>query len=167
MVRRIRFKAIIAAFLLLSPFATASAQESSNTGEERIGDWFFGCPEGGNCQISQELIHTELKQRVAGITIVFNENRDPIVAISAPLGVLLPKGLGFELDGQATPAFAYQFCDASGCHIRVPLAEDALDGFKKGKALTMVTAGIDGKPLRFEFSLIGFSKAYQRLQTHE
>lgn len=136
---------------------------SAQTKEEKFGDWFYSCPEGAACRISQQLNHSELNQRIASVAVWMGQNEKPIIGITAPLGISLPNGLLIAVDGQGSSPIPVLYCDLNGCHTQRNVAEDFLEGLKKGEDMTLRFVSLDGKEHNIGFSLIGFSKAFSKL----
>lgn len=90
--------------------------------------------------------------------------RKPVLRVIAPLGVLLPRGLGLKIDDVEIGATGFVRCIANGCVAEVEMDDTLLGQFRKGKlALFSVFLTPDegrGLPL----NLAGFDQGFAELR---
>lgn len=84
-----------------------------------------------------------------------------LLAIAAvPLGVLLPFGLTWQIDGNNTKRVPYMLCDKLSCASQLVINEDYLNALKKGKKLTLIAKNQRNKDLVIAINLAGFTQVY-------
>jgi len=100
-----------------------------------------------------------------GITVILqkHKNNKTILRVQAPLGVLLPGGLGLTVDGKDLGRTTFLRCLPSGCLADVPLAKKILRLFKSGKKATFVVFETPKKGIGLPVSLTGFTAGYKAL----
>ncbi len=84
-----------------------------------------------------------------------------LLAIAAvPLGVLLPFGLTWQIDGNNTKRVPYMLCDRLSCASQLVINEDYLNALKKGSKLTLIAKNQRNKDLVIAINLAGFTDVY-------
>src|SRR5690349_19653926 len=110
--------ALTAAFLALVPAAPAHAQGAVRSVH---GDWQIRCdtPPGAQseqCALIQSVVAEDRSN--AGLTVIVLKTADQksrLIRVVAPLGVLLPSGLGLKLDNQDVGRAGFVRCLPNGC----------------------------------------------------
>lgn len=78
-----------------------------------------------------------------------------------PPGFLIQPGVNLVVDDEKKPtAGRYRVCFPNLCLTEVPLTEDVIGKFKKGKELTLFAANPQGQWVGAKVTLAGFGKAY-------
>lgn len=163
----LRGMAIAAMIAFASLPHTASAQGAL---KETIGDWQFRCdtPPGApaeQCAIVQS-VTAEDRQNV-GLTVVVlstADKKDTILRVLAPLGVLLPAGLGLIIDGEEVGRTAFVRCQPTGCVAEVFFDPKLLDKFRTGKDALFIIFQTPEEGIGIPVSLNGFTTGYDKLQ---
>lgn len=88
---------------------------------------------------------------------------DAFVEVVAPIGVLLPAGVGISIDGRDIGRGIFQVCNPQACLVSEPVQNDFIDQMKKGNNATMRIVNASGQPTDISISLSGFTKAYNSL----
>lgn len=159
----------------------AGAAEAQGSLKGTFGDWQMRCDTvpgrpGEQCILMQSLIddqNTVDGQKVEINLVVValkasdpkaNNIRKPVLRVIAPLGVLLPRGLGLKIDQTEIGATGFVRCLANGCVAEVEMDDALLEKLRKGKEATFVIFLTPdegrGLPLRME----GFDKGFAQLQ---
>jgi len=169
-----------AAILLLGPVAQAQG-----TLKEKFGDWQLRCDkvpdkatgkDGEQCILLQSLVDDQAmidgqKSEINLVVVVLKATdpkasnaRKPILRVIAPLGILLPRGLGLKVDSDVIGATGFVRCLPNGCVAEVELDDGLIDKLKKGKEAVFVIflPPDDGRGL--PLVLDGFEKGFQLLQ---
>lgn len=100
----------------------ANAQAAEGTTERlagSFGDWSKICSsEGGEevCHISQSVDQNDSQGRLFQTSIGYLAgSSSPVVFLTAPLGMYLPRGITIELSESTLLSVAVQRCDVNGC----------------------------------------------------
>lgn len=130
---------IFAAALLL--LLSAAANPAAAQGEIRstFGDWNLFCdtPPGAQseqCSLVQNVVAED--QPDVGLTVVILKTADGqnwLMRVLAPLGVLLPSGLGLKIDDEDVGRTAFVRCRPNGCIAEAVMQPDLLEQLKAGE----------------------------------
>ncbi|MCC0044694.1 MAG: invasion associated locus B family protein [Brucellaceae bacterium] len=132
---RATVSALAAALLLSAPLPSAAQQ--NGTVRSTHGAWSIICdtPPGSSseqCAMMQNVIAEDRPE--VGLSVVVlrtADNKAEILRVLAPLGVLLPNGLGLNVDGQDIGRAYFVRCFQDGCyggHSRAAIAGNAQEG---------------------------------------
>ena len=97
-----------------------------------------------------------------GLSVVVLRTADrkaEILRVLAPLGVLLPTGLGLNVDGKDIGRAYFVRCFADGCYAEVILEKPLLDTLKTGKAATFIVFQTPEEGIGIPVDLKGFGEA--------
>ena len=84
-----------------------------------------------------------------------------LLAVAAvPLGVLLPFGLTWQIDGSKPVRVPYMLCDPTSCATQLVINEQYVDSLKKGSKLKLTAKNRQNEDLTIEINLAGFTAAY-------
>jgi invasion protein IalB len=84
-----------------------------------------------------------------------------LLAVAAvPLGVLLPFGLTWQIDGQKPIRVPYMLCDPQSCASQLVINEQYIQALKKGATLSLIAKSRANKDLVVNISLGGFGPVY-------
>ncbi|HHK73831.1 MAG TPA: invasion associated locus B family protein [Rhizobiales bacterium] len=146
------------------------AQPSQAQGVVRAehGSWQIRCdnksgPGVDICALMQSV--TAKNNPNIGITVILqkHKNNKTILRVQAPLGVLLPGGLGLTVDGKDLGRTTFLRCLPGGCLADVPLDKKILKLFKIGKKATFVVFETPKKGIGLPVSLKGFTAGFKAL----
>lgn len=153
----------IAAAVLAALAAGPVAAQQAPTEDENA--WVKICnrdPQANKdlCLITQEL-RTNSGQFLASVAIreTPGEARKVLLA-SVPVGMVLKPGVNLQIDGAQPTKMDFTICFPNACYAE--LASDAafISRLKGGGKMQLTTFNQQGKPVRFEMTLIGFTSAY-------
>ena len=121
----------LAGMALLAVLCTGASASAQGTVREQFGDWQMSCdtPPGASfeqCAIIQNVMAED--QPNVGLSVIVLKTADRearLLRVLAPLGVLLPNGLGLNVDGKDMGRVAFVRCLPNGCVAEVML-DDAL-----------------------------------------
>lgn len=149
------------------------------------GDWQLRCEkvaatptqkEGEQCIMMQSLVDDQTvvdgqKVELNLVVVVLKASdpktpnvRKPILRVIAPLGILLPRGLGLKLDQEVIGATGFVRCLANGCVAEVELDDSLIDKLKKGKEALFVIFLPPDEGRGLPLNLDGFEKGFSQLQ---
>jgi invasion protein IalB len=84
-----------------------------------------------------------------------------LLAVAAvPLGVLLPFGLTWQIDGAKPVRVPYMICDPTSCATQLVINEQYVNSLKAGNKLTLTAKNRQNQDLAIEINLSGFTAAY-------
>jgi len=158
--------AVLAAFVLLLPSENASAQMRVLS---EHGFWKVICetPPGAKaeqCGIHQAVQDGERTELGLSITILRPADRKgDLMRIQAPLGILLPTGVGLEIDGQNFGNVWFIKCFADGCWADADIDAKLLEALKKGKQAIFKVFPTPEEGVGIPVDLSGFSEAYLKI----
>ncbi len=170
--RAVTRAAAIACLGALCSVGAASAQQQQAPEQElraTHGSWEIHCIKGTDTCAMQQVGKTSdgqrallvTIQRLAGVTAE-GQNVPAAITVNTPLGVLIPYGVRVRIDeGNVAPVPMLR-CVPESCAARAPLAEQAVDMFKKGSKAT-VGFFLQNEVL-VDLSLNGFTAAYNDLK---
>lgn len=85
-----------------------------------------------------------------------------LLAIAAvPLGVLLPFGLTWQIDGGKPVRVPYMLCDPTSCATQLVINEAYVAALKKGSTLKLVAKNRQNQDLSININLAGFTTIYE------
>jgi invasion protein IalB len=85
-----------------------------------------------------------------------------LLAVAAvPLGVLLPFGLTWQIDGGKPVRVPFMLCDPQSCATQLVINEAYVNSLKKGSKLILTAKNRQNKDLKVEITLAGFTAAYE------
>jgi invasion protein IalB len=133
------------------------------------GDWQVRCDTPAGAQSEQcvlmQFVTAEDRDNV-GLTVIILKTADKkarIMRILAPLGVLLPSGLGLKIDATDMGRAGFVRCLPNGCVAEVILEDKLLDGMKTGKTATFIIFQTPEEGIGIPISLNGFGPGFDVL----
>ena len=142
---------------------------SSSTVKATHGSWQVRCgqPPGARqekCALVQS-VKAEDRPNVS-LTVIFLRSYDGntrILRIVAPLGVLLPTGLGLKIDDVDVGHAPFLKCGPIGCVAEVVASEDLLGKMKTGSSAIFIIFQTPEEGIGVPISLGGFSEGLAEL----
>ena len=84
-----------------------------------------------------------------------------LLAVAAvPLGVLLPFGLTWQIDGGKPIRVPFMLCDPTSCATQLVINEAYVDSLKRGATLKLTAKNRQNEDLTIEINLAGFTTVY-------
>ena len=84
-----------------------------------------------------------------------------LLAVAAvPLGVLLPFGLTWQIDGSKPVRVPYMLCDPTSCATQLVINEQYVNSLKRGSVLKLTAKNRQNEDLTIDITLAGFTSAY-------
>jgi invasion protein IalB len=133
------------------------------------GDWQIRCdtPPGAQseqCALIQSVVAEDRSN--AGLTVIVLKTADAksrLMRVVAPLGVLLPSGLGLKLDNQDVGRAGFVRCLPNGCVAEVIMDDKLLGQLKNAKTATFIIFETPEEGIGFPLSLNGLSEGFDKL----
>jgi len=156
----------LAAALMAVPAERAAAQGAVRSVHK---DWQIRCdtPPGAKseqCALIQSV--TSEERANIGLTVIVLKTADQkskLMRVVAPLGVLLPSGLGLKIDQTDIGRAGFVRCLPSGCIAEVVMDDELLKKLRNGKTATFIIFQTPEEGIGFPMSLAGFGEGYDKL----
>lgn len=150
------------------PQSPATPQQSG-TLKSQHGAWAILCdtPAGAKteqCALIQNVVAA--KRPELGLSVVVlktADNKARILRVLAPLGVLLPNGLGLNVDGKDIGRAYFVRCFEDGCYAEVILEDELLNTFRNGKSATFIVFQTPEEGVGIPVDLNGFGEGFDAL----
>ncbi len=133
------------------------------------GDWQVRCDTPAGAQNEQcvlmQFVTAEDRDNV-GLTVIVLKTADKkakIMRILAPLGVLLPSGLGLKIDETDMGRAGFVRCLPNGCVAEVILEDKLLKSLEGGKTATFIIFQTPEEGIGIPISLAGFQPGFDSL----
>jgi len=157
---------LLAAAVLLALPGIAHAQGAVRSVH---GDWQIRCdtPPGAQaeqCALIQSVVAEDRSN--AGLTVIVLKTADQksrLMRVVAPLGVLLPSGLGLKLDNQDVGRAGFVRCLPNGCVAEVVMDDKLLGQLKSAKTATFIIFETPEEGIGFPLSLNGLADGFDKL----
>ena len=132
-------------------------------------DWQIRCdnPPGAHSEQCALLQSVAAEDRAnVGLTVIVLKTADQkqrLMRVVAPLGVLLPSGLGLKIDNADIGRAGFVRCLPNGCIAEVVMDDDLLKKLKGGQTATFIIFQTPEEGIGFPMSLKGFGEGYDKL----
>ena len=132
-------------------------------------DWQIRCdtPPGAKseqCALIQSV--TAEDRANIGLTVIVLKTADQksrLMRVIAPLGVLLPSGLGLKIDQTDVGRAGFVRCLPNGCIAEVVMDDKLLEQLRTGKTSTFIIFQTPEEGIGFPMSLAGFGEGFDKL----
>jgi invasion protein IalB len=156
--------------------SSAPAPDASSSAAPPAGDqagaaapqqnWLKICdPEqdGKRACIMRQVIVTQNKQFLGSFLLRDDPGQESrLLAVAAvPLGVLLPFGVTWQIDGGKPIRVPYMLCDPQSCATQLVVNEAYVNSLKKGSKLTLTAKNRKNEDLTITINLQGFTGVYE------
>jgi invasion protein IalB len=133
------------------------------------GDWQMRCetPPGAKseqCALVQN-VAAEDRPNVTLLVIALKtaDNQSRLLRVVAPLGVLLPAGLGLKIDDKDIGRAGFVRCLNTGCIAEVVMDDALIAGLKAGQNATFIVFQTPEEGVGIPVSLAGFGEGLEKL----
>jgi len=163
---RIISAVLLALGSLVAATATASAQGAV---KNAFGDWQLRCETPAGAKVEQcallQSVQADDKPNVTLVVIVLKtaDGKSRLLRVIAPLGVLLPAGLGLKIDQNDVGRAGFVRCLPTGCVAEVIMDDELLGKLRSGTAATFIVFQTPEEGIGIPVSLSGFVKAFEAL----
>jgi invasion protein IalB len=133
------------------------------------GDWQIRCdtPPGAQneqCALMQSV--TAEDRPNVGLTVIVLKTTDQksrLMRVVAPLGVLLPSGLGLKIDNNDVGRAGFVRCLPNGCIAEVVMDDKLIEQLRTGQTSTFIIFQTPEEGIGFPMSLKGFGEGFDKL----
>jgi invasion protein IalB len=139
--------------------------------EEELSAWAVRCSETSEqasgqprCEMYQRLVVQETGQRVAEFAIGYPaDSQKARGVVILPLGILLTEGAQMQIDDHPAFSFKIRYCTQEGCYAFLNMNSAVLDMMRKGKVANVSFMAAEGKTIKLQLSLSGFTKSIEQI----
>jgi invasion protein IalB len=132
-------------------------------------DWQIRCdtPPGAQseqCALMQSVVAEDRAN--VGLTVIVlktADNKSRVLRVIAPLGVLLPAGLGLTIDKQDVGRAGFVRCLPRGCFAEVVMDDNLVKTLRTGQSATFIIFQTPEEGIGFPLSLNGFGEGFDKL----
>jgi len=161
------FRAVLLVFGLMLWFATPAAAQGQAKG--KFGDWDIRCetPPGAQreqCSLMQNVAADD-KPNVNLVVIVLKtaDGKSKLLRVIAPLGVLIPSGLGLKVDQVDIGRAGFIRCIPSGCIAEVVMEDKLMEQLRTGTTGTFIIFQTPEEGIGIPLALAGFKEGFDKL----
>ena len=160
---------LLAVLMTTSLLVTSERATAQGAVKSVHGDWQIRCdtPPGAQseqCALMQSV--TAEDRPNIGLTVIVlktSDQKSRLMRVVAPLGVLLPSGLGLKIDNQDVGRAGFVRCLPSGCVAEVVMDENLIKQLRNGQTSTFIIFQTPEEGIGFPMSLKGFGEGYDQL----
>ena len=133
------------------------------------GDWQIRCdtPPGAKAEQCALIQSVTAEDRAnVGLTVIVLKTADQksrLMRVVAPLGVLLPSGLGLKIDTADVGRAGFVRCLPNGCVAEVIMDEKLVGQLKNGQIATFIIFQTPEEGIGIPVSLSGFTQGFDKL----
>ena len=155
--------ALMGAVLASAPAFAQGAVKSTH------GDWQIRCdtPPGAKAEQCALIQNVTAEDRPnVGLSVIVLKTADKkqrILRVLAPLGVLLPSGLGLKVDQTDVGRTPFVRCLPNGCIAEVVMDDGLAEQIKKGTTATFIVFQTPEEGIGIPIALKGFSEGFDKL----
>src|SRR6201995_5331247 len=136
-------------------------------------DWQGRCDtppgsQGEQCALIQSV--TAEDRANVGLTVIVLKTADQksrLMRVVAPVGVLLPSGLGLKSDNADVGRAGFVRCLPNGCIAEVVMDDELIKKLRTGKTSTFIIFQTPEEGIGFPMSLKGFGEGFYKLALQE
>jgi invasion protein IalB len=163
------FPGMVLGLVFLGLFGLSVPAHAQGAVRSVHGDWQIRCdtPPGAQaeqCALIQSVVAEDRSN--AGLTVILLKTADQksrLMRVVAPLGVLLPSGLGLKLDNVDVGRAGFVRCLPNGCVAEVVMDDKLLGQLKTAKTATFIIFETPEEGIGFPLSLNGLAEGYDQL----
>jgi invasion protein IalB len=162
----LRMLALLCALVPVFATGTAYGQGAVRSVHQ---EWQIRCDtppgsHGEQCALIQSV--TAEDRANVGLTVIVlktSDQKSRLMRVVAPLGVLLPSGLGLKIDNADIGRAGFVRCLPNGCIAEVIMDDALIQKLQTGQTATFIIFQTPEEGIGFPMSLKGFSEGYGRL----
>jgi len=154
---------------LVAVLGAAGATLGQGVVRAQYGDWQMSCdtPPGASfeqCAIIQNVMAEDQPNVGLSVIVLRTADREArLLRVLAPLGVLLPNGLGLNVDGEDMGRVAFVRCLPNGCVAEIVLDDSLIETLSKGSSAIFVVFKTPEEGIGIPVSLDGFEEGFGQL----
>jgi len=157
------------ALALLFLGASTLTGEAQGVVKSKHGDWELRCETPAGAQHEQcallQSVTAEDRPNVNLVVIVLKtaDGKNKLLRVIAPLGVLLPSGLGLKIDNTDIGRAGFVRCLPTGCVAEVVMDDKLIGSLKNGHNATFIIFQTPEEGIGIPLDLSGFAEGFDAL----
>ena len=161
--------ALVAALAVTFALAASDPAFAQGAVKSVHKDWQIRCdtPPGAKAEQCALIQSVTAEDRAnIGLTVIVLKTADQkskLMRVVAPLGVLLPSGLGLKIDNADVGRAGFVRCLPNGCIAEVVMDDELIKKLRTGKTSTFILFQTPEEGIGFPMSLAGFGEGYDKL----
>jgi invasion protein IalB len=164
-------RAWLAPLALVAALASVPTERAAAQGAVKSvhKDWQVRCdtPPGAKAEQCALIQSVTAEDRAnVGLTVIVLKTADQksrLMRVVAPLGVLLPSGLGLKIDQADIGRAGFVRCLPNGCIAEVIMDDELIAKLRSAKTATFIIFQTPEEGIGFPMSLAGFGEGYDKL----
>ncbi|HMK71321.1 MAG TPA: invasion associated locus B family protein [Xanthobacteraceae bacterium] len=162
--------ALVGAAILLAAVTGPGGRAAAQGAVRSVhGDWQIRCDtppgaQGEQCALMQSV--TAEDRPNVGLTVIVlrtTDQKSRLMRVVAPLGVLLPSGLGLKIDNADVGRAGFVRCLPNGCVAEVVMDDKLINELRTGQTSTFIIFQTPEEGIGFPMSLKGFGEGFDKL----
>jgi invasion protein IalB len=158
-----------AVVLLIAAGASGGKAAAQGAIRSVHGDWQIRCDtlpgaKDEQCALIQTVM-AEDRPNVGLKVIVLKtaDGKTTLMRVEAPLGVLIPSGLGLKIDNNDVGRAGFVKCSVSGCLAEVVMDANLIQKLRNGQTATFIIFQSPEEGIGLPLSLNGFGEGFDKL----
>ena len=169
LVRHIASALVGSAVLLAAAIAGGGQAAAQGVVRSVSGDWQIRCEtppgaQGEQCALMQSV--TAEDRPNVGLTVLVLKIADlksRLMRVVAPLGIILPSGLGLKIDNADVGRAGFVKCLPNGCLAEITMDDNLINKLRTGQTATFIIFQSPEEGIGFPMSLRGFGEGFDKL----
>ncbi|WP_127089256.1 invasion associated locus B family protein [Aquabacter cavernae] len=168
--RHALFPGLIAAAALALTCLMQTPAAAQGVVKQVFNDWQIRCDTPPGAQSEQcvllQSVQAEDRPNV-GLTVIILKTADGksrLLRVLAPLGVLIPSGLGLKIDDADVGRAGFVRCLPNGCVAEVVMDDTLINRLRQGKQATFIIFQTPEEGIGIPMSLNGFGPGFDALK---
>jgi invasion protein IalB len=162
--------ALAGAAILLAAMTAGGGQAAAQGVVRAVsGDWQIRCEtppgaQGEQCALMQSV--TAEDRPNVGLTVLVLKIADlksRLMRVVAPLGIILPSGLGLKIDNVDVGRAGFVKCLPNGCLAEINMDDKLVNALRNGQTATFIIFQSPEEGIGFPMSLKGFGEGFDKL----
>jgi invasion protein IalB len=169
LISRTVLSTVAGALVLFAATAIGGPVEAQGVVKSVYGDWQIRCetPPGAQseqCALMQSVTASDRPN--VGLTVIVLKTADQksrLMRVIAPLGIMLPSGLGLKIDNKDVGRAGFVKCLPNGCLAEITMDDNLIKQLRSGQTATFIIFQSPEEGIGFPMSLKGFGDGFDKL----
>ncbi len=160
---------LVSVFSVLALPGVSGVAQAQGVVKAKYGDWEMRCetPPGASreqCPLLQSVAADD-KPNINLVVIILRtaDGKSRLLRVIAPLGVLLPSGLGLKIDSTDVGRAGFVRCLPTGCVAEVVMEDKLIDQMRTGQSATFIIFQTPEEGIGIPLALNGFKEGFNAL----
>jgi invasion protein IalB len=169
LVSRTVLSAIAGLLVPVTAIAIGGPAQAQGVVKSVYGDWQVRCdtPPGAQSEQCALMQAVTAKDRPnVGLTVIVLKTADQksrLMRVIAPLGIMLPSGLGLKIDNKDVGRAGFVKCLPNGCLAEITMDDNLVNQLRSAQTATFIIFQTPEEGMGFPMSLKGFGEGFDKL----